>query len=220
MSSEGAGSGRIVLVGRHGSVPDMHRDDETHPPPRPEPVEEPRPLWLPSGEDRTPQPPAEQALPPQARTEAALPPRAPAAAPRGRRPAAHETHAPPRPERTSGWTTRRLTLGAAMGAAATIAGGVLFMARFGALGGEQSPLLAIGFGLFTIGMIVFCACLIALLGVGIVTLAANRGWPAAALVVSAPLALAWGLWAVGTLVYAVPGVLSLVLIAGLLVALK
>ena len=125
-----------------------------------------------------------------------------------------------RPERQSGWTTRRLTLGAAMGAAATIAGGVLFMARFGEIGGESSPLLAIGFGLFAIGMIVFCACLIALIGVGIVTLAAKRGWPLAALVVAAPLAAAWGLWAAGIVVYAAPAVLSLVLIAGLLVALK
>jgi hypothetical protein len=219
MASEGAGSGRIVLVGRHGAVPDVRPDAEAHPPRR-EPAEEARPLWLPAAEDRAPQPAPEQALPSQPDAEEAGPPRRPDAAPRLRRRAVHESHPPPRPERQSGWTTKRLTLGAAMGAAATIAGALLFVTRFGALGGETSPLLAIGFGLFAIGMIVFCACLIALLGIGIGTLAARRGWSAAALALLAPLALLWGLWAVAALVYAVPAVLSLILIAALLVALK
>ncbi|MGH2943132.1 MAG: hypothetical protein ACRDLN_10235 [Solirubrobacteraceae bacterium] len=120
----------------------------------------------------------------------------------------------------SGWTTRRLTIGGALGAAATVAGGGVFLSKFGVLGANDSPLLAIGFGLFVIGMVVFCACLIALLGIGIGTLAERRGWPPAAAAVLAPLALVWALWGAGAVGYAIPAVASLVLIGGLVVALK
>jgi hypothetical protein len=120
-----------------------------------------------------------------------------------------------------GWTTRRLTIAGALGGAATIAGGVVFMAGFGDLSDTTgSPVLAIGFGLFVIGMVVFCAALIALIGTGISVLAERRGWSPAAVAVFAPLALVWALWALGAVGYAVPAVLSLVLIGGLVVALK
>jgi hypothetical protein len=120
----------------------------------------------------------------------------------------------------SGWTTRRLTVAGALGGAATIAGGVVFLSRFGVFGANDSPLLAIGFGLFVIGMVVFCAALIALIGTGISVLAERRGWSPVAVAVFAPLSLVWALWALGAVGYAVPAVLSLVLIGGLVVALK
>jgi hypothetical protein len=120
----------------------------------------------------------------------------------------------------SGWTTRRLTIGAGLGAGATIAGAVVFLSRFGVFGANDSPLLAVGFGLFVIGMVVFCACLIALVGTGIGVLAERHGWSPAAVAVFAPLSLVWALWVLGAVGYAVPAVLSLVLIGGLVVALK
>lgn len=120
----------------------------------------------------------------------------------------------------TGWTTRRLTIAGGLGAAATLLGGLTFVSRFGVAGAAESPLLAMGFGLFAIGMVVFCAALIALLGIAIGTVAGRSGWPAAAGIVFAPLALAWSLYALGAIGYAVPAVLSLVLIGGLVVALK
>jgi hypothetical protein len=120
----------------------------------------------------------------------------------------------------AGWTTRQLTIAGALGAAASLLGGVMFVSRFGVSGANDSPLLAMGFGLFVIGMVVFCAALIALLSTGISIVAARSGWPAAAGIVVAPLGLTWALHLFGAVGYAVPGVLSLVLISGLVVALK
>lgn len=120
----------------------------------------------------------------------------------------------------SGWTTRRLTVAGALGAVASLLGGLLFMSRFGVLGANDSPLLAMGFGLFVIGMVVFCAALIALLGMGIGVVAERRGWAPAAGAVAAPPALAWALHAVGAVGYAVPAVLSIVLIGALVAALR
>jgi hypothetical protein len=140
--------------------------------------------------------------------------------------AARDMQPPPEPPakqrsmQQSGWTTRRLTIAGGLGGAATILGGVLFLSRFGVFGANDSPFLAMGFGLFVIGMVVFCAALIALLGTGISVLAERRGWSPAAVAVFAPLSLVWALWALGAVGYAVPAVLSLVLIGGLLVALK
>ena len=39
--------------------------------------------------------------------------------------------------------------------------------KFGVMGANDSPFLAVGFGLFVIGMVVFCAGLIALVGTGV-----------------------------------------------------
>ena len=120
-----------------------------------------------------------------------------------------------------GWTTRRLTVAAAFGAAAVIAGGLVFVSRFG---GERAPgdnpFMAIAFGLFVIGMLVFCASLIALIGTGVGALAETRGSPAAAVAAFGPLALVWLLYLVGAVGYAIPAVLSLVVIGGVIVALK
>lgn len=122
--------------------------------------------------------------------------------------------------RQTGWTPRRLTGAAALGAASTIAGGLVFLAKFGVFGEAQSPLLAVGFGLFTIGMIVFCASLIALLGIGLGTLAEERGWAPVAGFVAGPLAILWSLHLLGAVGYSVPAVVSLVLIGGLVAALR
>jgi hypothetical protein len=120
----------------------------------------------------------------------------------------------------TGWTIRRLSIAGALGAAATLIGGIMFVAKFRVLGGNDSPVLAMGFGLFVIGMVVFCAALIALLGTGVSILAERKGWSIVAAIVFAPLALLWVLYLVGAVGYAVPGVVSLVLIGGLVVALK
>jgi hypothetical protein len=122
--------------------------------------------------------------------------------------------------RQSGWTARRLTTFGAAGALATFLGGIMFLSKFGVFGANDSPLLAMGFGLFVIGMVIFCACLIALLGMGIGVVAERRGWGPAAGAVLGPLALAWAIYGLGAIGYAVPAVLSLVLIGGLVVALK
>lgn len=121
----------------------------------------------------------------------------------------------------SGWTVRRLSLAAALGAAGIIAGGLVFVAKFGGdRSASDNPFMAIAFGLFVIGMIVFCAALIALIGTGLSVIAETRGWPPAAVAAFAPLALAWLLYVAGAVGYAIPAVLSLVLIAGFVVALK
>ena len=120
----------------------------------------------------------------------------------------------------SGWTTRRLAIGGAIGGAAIVLGGVLFTSKFGTSGTAASPFLAVGFGLFAIGMVVFCACLIALVGTAISVVVEQRGWTPAALGVVAPLALVWLLYLAGAVGYAIPAVISLGLIGGLIVALK
>ncbi len=122
--------------------------------------------------------------------------------------------------RQPGWTARRLTVAAVLGAGAALLGAITFVSKFGILGGEDSPLLAMAFGLFVIGMVVFCAALIALLGIGIGVLAERSGWPSAGAAVAVPLALTWALYAAGGVGYAVPAVLSLALIGGLVAALK
>jgi hypothetical protein len=121
----------------------------------------------------------------------------------------------------SGWTPQRLTVAAVLGAAAVIAGGLVFVAKFGGdRAPADNPFMAVAFGLFVIGMIVFCAALIALIGTGVSVVAEQRGWGPAAIVAFAPLALVWLLYLVGGVGYAVPAVMSLVLIGGFVVALK
>ncbi len=120
----------------------------------------------------------------------------------------------------SGWTTRRLSVAAALGAVAVIAGGLVFVAKFG---GDRAPgdnpFMAFAFGLFVIGMVVFCAAVIALIGTGLGIVAEARGWALAAAAAFAPLALVWLLYLAGAVGYAIPAVLSLLLIGGVVVAL-
>ncbi len=124
-------------------------------------------------------------------------------------------------QQQTGWTTRRLGVAAAFGAAAVIAGGLVFVAKFGGdRGPGDNPFMAIAFGLFVIGMVVFCASLIALIGTGVSAIAETRGWAPAALAAFVPLALVWLLYLAGAVGYALPAVLSLLLIGGFIVALK
>lgn len=121
----------------------------------------------------------------------------------------------------SGWTIQRLTVAAVLGAAAVIAGGLVFVAKFG---GDRAPgdnpFMAFAFGLFVIGMLVFGAALIALIATGVSVLAERRGWGPAALATFAPLAIVWMLYLAGVVGYTIPAVFSLVLIGGFVVALK
>ncbi len=119
-----------------------------------------------------------------------------------------------------GWTTGRLAVAGGLAAAAALAGGLLFISRFGAQGGAASPAMAVGFGLFVIGMVVFCAALVALLGIGLGEAVARHGWPPVTVAICAPLVAAWGLWGIGAVGYAVPAVVSLVLIGGVVAALR
>ena len=121
----------------------------------------------------------------------------------------------------SGWTPRRLSVAAVLGAAAVIAGGLVFVAKFG---GDRAPgdnpFMAFAFGLFVIGMVVFCAAVIALIGTGVSVIAETRGWAPAAAAAFVPLALVWLLYLAGVVGYAIPAVLSLMLIGAFVVALK
>jgi hypothetical protein len=151
------------------------------------------------------------------RGDAPAPPRAPMRAPSPGR----EGRAGRRAMQDSGWTPQRLSVAAVLGAAAVIAGGLVFVAKFG---GDRAPgdnpFMAVAFGLFVIGMLVFCAALIALIGIGVSAVAERRGWGPAAIVAFAPLALVWLAYLAGAVGYAVPAVMSLVLIGGFVVALK
>jgi len=124
-------------------------------------------------------------------------------------------------QQQSGWTPRRLSVAAVLGAAAVIAGGLVFVAKFG---GDRAPgdnpFMAFAFGLFVIGMVVFCAAVIALIGTGVSIIAETRGWAPTAAVAFVPLALVWLLYLAGVVGYAIPAVLSLMLIGGFVVALK
>lgn len=121
----------------------------------------------------------------------------------------------------SRWTIRQLSFAAALGAAAVIAGGLVFVSKFGGdRSASDNPFMAIAFGLFVIGMIMFCAALIALIGTGLSVIAETRGWAPAAVTAFAPLAIVWLLYLAGAVGYGIPAVLSLVLIAGFVVALK
>ena len=120
----------------------------------------------------------------------------------------------------SGWTTRRLSVAAALGAAAVIAGGLVFVAKFGGdRAAGDNPFMAFAFGLFVIGMVVFCAAVIALVGTGVSVVAQTRGWTRAAVIAFAPLAVVWLLYLAGVVGYAIPAVLSLMVIGGFVAAL-
>ena len=126
----------------------------------------------------------------------------------------------PTPGARGGWTTQRLAVGTGLGAVGIIVGGLMFQADFGELGKADSPLLAIGFGLFAIGLLVFGGCLVGLLGRSVKGIAARRGWPYAILTAAGPAVLAWLLYLVGAVGYAVPAVVTLVLLGAVVAALR
>ena len=130
---------------------------------------------------------------------------------------------PARPRRdapSSGWTVRRLMNGASLGGIATVAGGLVFQQNFRLLGDNNPLLLAMGFGLFVVGMIVFTLCLIGLSAAAVRSLVASRGWAAAVLAglaASSPLLL---LGAVGVVSLAFPALFVLMVTGGFVLALK
>jgi hypothetical protein len=120
----------------------------------------------------------------------------------------------------SGWTVRRLINGASLGGIATVAGGLVFQRNFQLFGDNNPLLLAMGFGLFVVGMIVFTLCLIGLAAAAVRSLVATRGWGAAALAglaASAPLLL---LGAAGVVSFAFPALFVLMVTGGFVLALK
>jgi hypothetical protein len=122
--------------------------------------------------------------------------------------------------RPSGWTVRRLINGASLGGIATVLGGLVFQKNFQLLGDNNPLLLAMGFGLFVVGMIVFTLCLIGLSAAAVRSLVATRGWGAAALAglaASAPLVL---LGAAGVVPLAFPALFVLMVTGGYVLALK
>jgi hypothetical protein len=139
----------------------------------------------------------------------------------GRRPEARPADgAPQRPARESGWTVRRLMNGASLGGVATVLGGLVFQKNFQLLGGNNSLLLAMGFGLFAVGMVVFTLCLIGLSAAAVRSLVASRGWGAAVLAglaASAPLLL---LSVAGVVSLAFPALFVLMVTGGFVLALK
>jgi hypothetical protein len=120
----------------------------------------------------------------------------------------------------SGWTVRRLINGASLGGIATVAGGLVFQRNFQLFGDNNPLLLAMGFGLFVVGMVVFTLCLIGLAAAAVRSLVATRGWWAAALAglaASAPLLV---LGFVGVVSFAFPALFVLMVTGGFVLALR
>ena len=122
--------------------------------------------------------------------------------------------------RPSGWTVRRLMNGASLGGIATVAGGLVFQQNFQLLGDNNPLLLAMGFGLFVVGMLVFTLCLIGLSAAAVRSLVASRGWAAAVLAglaAASPLLL---LSAAGVVSFAFPALFVLMVTGGFVLALR
>lgn len=119
-----------------------------------------------------------------------------------------------------GWTVRRLVNGASLGGIGTVAGGLVFQRSFHLFGDSNSQLLAMGFGLFVIGMVVFTLCLIGLSAAAVRALVAGGGWGAAALAALAPAIPLFALWAVGAVSYAFPALFVIIVAGGFALALK
>jgi hypothetical protein len=122
--------------------------------------------------------------------------------------------------RPSGWTVRRLINGASLGGIATVAGGLVFQQNFRLLGDNNPVLLAMGFGLFVVGMIVFTLCLIGLSAAAVRSLVASRGWGAAVLAGLATSSPLFVLSAVGVVSLAFPALFVLMVTGGFVLALK
>jgi hypothetical protein len=145
---------------------------------------------------------------------------------------ADRPHLPPRPagpgrrqrpdgsSPVGGWTVHRLINGASLGGIATVVGGLVFQKNFEFLGKNSAPLLAAGFGLFVIGMIVFTLCLIGLSAAAVRALAAGPGWGAAVGAALAPTVVLLALFAAGLVPFAVPALLAIVVAGGFVVALR
>jgi hypothetical protein len=120
----------------------------------------------------------------------------------------------------TGWTTRRLMVGASLGGIATLIGGILFKENFTLLTGSRGPILAVAFGLFVIGLIVFFGCLIGLVAVAVHTLATRHGWLATSLGLLTPGCLVFALWGAGAYGFMYPGLFTLLVAGGVVIALS
>lgn len=118
----------------------------------------------------------------------------------------------------TGWTLQRLMIGASLGGTAVLVGGILFKQNFTLLTGSRGPILAIAFGLFVIGLIVFFGCLIGLAAAGIRTLADRHGWLPTSLGLLAPGAFVYALWGAGAYGFMYPALLTLLLAGGFVIA--
>ena len=118
----------------------------------------------------------------------------------------------------AGWTVHRLMAAASLGGIATVIGGILFQHNFTLLTGSRGPLLAIAFGLFIIGLLVFFGCLIGLAAAAIQTLAHRRGWRVTSLALLVPAVLVYGLCAAGLYGVMWPALFTTLTAAGVVIA--
>jgi hypothetical protein len=137
---------------------------------------------------------------------------------------AQPTPAPARPSpperRGSGWTVARLANGAALAFVATLAGGLIFQKNFQLFGDNNRQLLAMGFGLFLVGMIVLTLCLIGLAARAARSMIANLGLAAALVLALAPLVPLVLLKTIGLIPFAFPALFAIVVAGGFTLALK
>jgi hypothetical protein len=109
-------------------------------------------------------------------------------------------------------------VGASLGGTATLVGGILFKENFTLLTGSRGPILAVAFGLFVIGLIVFLGCLIGLAAVAIHTLAGRHGWRVTSLGLLVPAGVVYALWGAGAYGFMYPVLFTLLLAGGVVVA--
>jgi hypothetical protein len=142
------------------------------------------------------------------------------AAPVVQRPVTPEPGPPTRPSAAGGWTVRRLVNGGSLAGIATVAGGLVFQKNFQLFGSSNRTLLAMGFGLFVVGMVVLTLCLIGLAAAAVRALVASQGWAAAVLLAFAPAIPLVLLNTIGVLSYAFPAFFVIVVAGGFTLALK
>jgi hypothetical protein len=131
------------------------------------------------------------------------------------------TPRPPAPAgRAGGWTVGRLVNGAALALVATLVGGLIFQKNFQLFGDNNRQLLAIGFGLFVVGMVVLTLCLIGLAAAAARALIAGQGLAAALLLALAPLVPLVLLETIGLIPFAFPALFAIIVAGGFTLALK
>ena len=149
------------------------------------------------------------AEPPAARAEPVAPPQPVMSEP------------PPEPARgLGGWTVGRLVNGAALALLATVAGGLVFQKNFQLFGDNNRQLLAMGFGLFVVGMVVLTLCLIGLAAAAARSLIASQGLVAALLLALAPIVPLVLLKTIGLIPFAFPALFAIIVAGGFTLALR
>lgn len=120
----------------------------------------------------------------------------------------------------SAWTVRRLVNGAVFSGLATVFGGLIFHKNFQLFGASNRPLLSLGFGLFVVGMVIFSLSLIGLAAAAVRAIVAGQGWPAAAILMLAPIVPLVLLNMIGLVPVAVPSLFVIIVAGGFALALK